>query len=223
MNTAHKCMGVEPSPGAPSSFYHGVQQVSIYESGGGTHTKTRTLYVCINSKSVFLYSSSASLNLIAYRWACVDLWWGSVMNMVMGFPTIIQYNSNNHFKRFWHCVLQIIHVPQIQYRLPKASFLWSISSFILWCRQRIAIWEKAKRTRIVVKQIAFECEYSLRKVEFWITTRESSIHGKASWTLSNTIGEDRGKNQQKNSITNDCLRKIGLSMILIFYIFICNF
>lgn len=117
MNTAHKCMGVEPSPGAPSSFYHGVQQVSIYESGGGTHTKTRTLYVCINSKSVFLYSSSASLNLIAYRWACVDLWWGSVMNMVMGFPTIIQYNSNNHFKRFWHCVLQIIQRPQILRRM----------------------------------------------------------------------------------------------------------
>lgn len=38
----------------------------------------------------------------------------------------------------WRCV------PQFRYRLPKASLLWSVSSFILWCRQRIAVWEKAK-------------------------------------------------------------------------------
>lgn len=78
-----------------------MHQVSVYESGGVTDTKTRTLHVC-TSDIVCLYGSSVSSNLIAYRWAVCGpvVEGGSVMNMGMGFPTIIQYNSNNHLKRF---------------------------------------------------------------------------------------------------------------------------
>lgn len=56
------------------------------------------------------------------------------------------------------------------------------------CRPLRRDWDK--RTWFVAEQTAFEYKCSLMEAEFWIATQESSVRGKVSWTLPNTIGGD---------------------------------